>query len=150
MPSPFSRIIALDYHDGPRAGLLECGTCGQAYRFERLDEWINHEDGDLRIFSLAALPPDAFPRLVTILKPYQAPRWPVWAPLWQFPTPAAETETDRQVQEILDSAAPPTLAIATSNLMGEILTAHDLTGLDLTHVDDWFTFLGIARSRAEV
>jgi hypothetical protein len=130
-PSPFSRVIALDYHDGPRAGLLECGRCGRAYRFELLEEVLDDEDEpDLRVFSLAPLAPGAWDGLVEALAPYQQPRWPVWVPIWEFPTPEAEAAVDRRVQEILESASPPTLVVAARDLLGTILDARDADPLD--------------------
>lgn len=50
IPSPFDRLVATGYYDGPTDGLVECGTCGRLYAFEKID-W---DDGqNLRIFSLA-------------------------------------------------------------------------------------------------
>ena len=50
VPSPFVRLVAVGYYDGPTHGLVECGGCGRLYAFCKLD-W---DDGqDVRIFSLA-------------------------------------------------------------------------------------------------
>jgi hypothetical protein len=144
--SPFSRVIALDWYDGPRAGLLQCGECGREFRFELLDEVINDDEGqDVRIFSLAPLPTHSMERLSDALSRYQTPVHPVWVPLWQFPTAEEESTLDRLTDQILDESGPPELAIATPDLMGEIVAAKAITTEDLAGVADGFSFLGIVR-----
>jgi hypothetical protein len=83
--SPFARIIALDWYDGPRAGLLQCGECFREFRFEVLDELIGEEEQDIRVYSLAPLGSGSLTRLSDALAQYESPRSPVWVPRWKFP-----------------------------------------------------------------
>src|SRR4051812_25452498 len=93
--SPFTRIIALDWYDGPRGSLLQCGRCDRESRFERLDESIHDDEGqDVRIFGLAPLPAHSLDRFVEALSRYQSPNQPVWVPLWTFPTEAEQAALD--------------------------------------------------------
>ncbi|MEO6810423.1 MAG: hypothetical protein ABI353_15015 [Isosphaeraceae bacterium] len=149
--SPFHRVIAPGWHDGPTSGLLECGVCERDYRFELFDEVINDpERRDVRTYSLAPLMRGSLDRLVDALALYQSPRQPVWVPLWTFPTEAAREALDNQTQRILDSAGPPELAITTDNLVGTIVEAKNLTAEDLVRGKDWFSFMGLAKVRAKV
>lgn len=62
--SPFVRLIATEYYDGPVDGLVQCESCGLIYEFHKLD-WDNGQD--LRVFSLAPtrVALDAFDALFT-------------------------------------------------------------------------------------
>jgi hypothetical protein len=51
--SPFTRLVATGYYDGPTEGQVECGACGRLHVF-RLVDW--GEGQDLRQFSLAPTP----------------------------------------------------------------------------------------------
>jgi hypothetical protein len=136
----------MDWYDGPRAGLAQCGACSDEFRFETLDEVINNEqEQDLRVLSLAPLAPDSITRLSDALAQYQEPRTPVWVPLWKFPTEAEHDALDRLTDQILDAAGPPQWVIVTPDLSGEIVAAKAITAEDLTRVTDWFSFLGLVR-----
>jgi hypothetical protein len=153
--SPFAKIIALDWYDGPRAGLLSCGQCAREYRFEPLDEVYNgHQGRDWRIFSLAFMPEGSMKRLADAFAPYETP-WgihpQVWVPLRdKFPSLAEEFAMDRLTSRLLCEASSPELAIASSDIAEEILAARKLKAGDLDSVKDWFAYLGVARTHAEV
>jgi len=55
-----------------------------------------------------ALPPLVFPELPG--------KWPMWAPMWQFPTEAERETVDSLIDGILSKAGPTTLVVTTSNL----------------------------------
>jgi hypothetical protein len=150
--SPFTRVIAFDYADGPRAGLAQCGHCGRAFRFEPLDELINGPDGrDVRIVSLAPLPATSLDAIVAALSESHEPGWPVWAPIWRFSSEAERAVADDRTQRILDEASPAELVIAaTDHLAEEILACRGVTSEQMSRVDDWFAFLGLTRARAAV
>ena len=148
--SPFSRIIALDWYDGPRAGFLQCGCCAREFRCELLEELINDEhEQDLRIFSLAPLAPGALTRWSDALSRYETPALPVWVPRWEFPTEAEHIALDRLTDQIRAEAGAPKLANATPNLSQEIVVAKAITAGDLAQVTDWFAFLGLVGKVAE-
>ena len=70
-PSPVLKILALGYYDGPTDGLLQCEN-GLVYRFEIL-AW-DSEAQDVRVFSLAPMPPTAFDRLAELFARREKPR----------------------------------------------------------------------------
>ena len=142
--SPFSRIVALDWYDGPRAGFLRCGCCAREFRFELPDELINAEqEQDLRIFSLARLAPAALTRFSESLSRYEAPAVPKWDPRWKFPTDAEQIALDHLTDQIREGAGAPELVIATRNLSEEIVEAKAVTAGDLAQAPDRFSFLGL-------
>ena len=82
--SPFSKLVALGYYDGPTAGVLQCEVCGTAYRFEMLDIDPDWDEGlDVRIFILSQLYPGVFEALIEICENFFGiPDWPVWVLMW--------------------------------------------------------------------
>jgi len=54
------------------------------------------------------LPPLVFPELPG--------KWPMWAPIWQFPTEAERETMDSLIDGILSKAGPTTVDVRTSNL----------------------------------
>jgi len=136
-PSPFTQIIALDFYDGPTAGVLRCGACGATYCFDMLD-WS--EDHTVRIFRLAALPPQAWTQCVDVLSRSESPHWPVWVP-WARTRPSEDVRraTDQALQEALAMAKPADLVLGWSGYGEKILAARRLPGNDLARASDWFS-----------
>jgi hypothetical protein len=141
-PSPFTRVLALGYHDGPTNGLLKCGRGDQIYKFDRLD------GDDVRIFALAPLPSPALEQLAEAYARYLTPHWPVWVPLWHFPTRADQEAMELLTDQVLQQAGPVEWVIATEDLLGESLAARSATSEEMTHVTDWFAFLGLPHEAA--
>lgn len=105
--SPVSRIIALGWYDGPTEGILQIGATGANYRFQMIDEDGRGAAGlDPRVFRLYALPPDAFDSIIAAIDSPQEPRWPVWAPIWKFPTEEVRIAAERKIDEIMALAGP--------------------------------------------
>jgi hypothetical protein len=145
--SPFSRIIALGWYDGPTAGLSQCGACSREYRFELMDELLDGEnEQDLRVYSLAPLASGSVTRLTDALSRYESPRTPIWVPRWEFPTETERRALDSLSDQILDGAGPPELVIATPNLSEEIVVAKVIGPEERARVPDWFSFLGLVRN----
>jgi hypothetical protein len=157
-PSPFSRIIALEFYDGPTSGILRCATCGAVYRFDMLD-W--DESQEVRVFRLASLPPGSLEEAVRALDKAGPPSWPVWVPRRaSFPSEEAAAQADRAIQRILDRAEPALRLLAWSGYGETIVAAKEVSPADLAGVPDWFsaadpattrdwfTFLGLARKGA--
>jgi hypothetical protein len=161
---PFTRILALGWYDGPTGGVAECVHCGGAYLFEMLD-WDDWQD--VRIFGLAPLPAGSFEALVSACPKSSPPRWPVWSPLWVFPSEDEREEAERQVRGIEQSAGRPDLVAAWEDDQEGVLAARMLAEEDLPEVKailarggaanspaggsetprDWFAFLGLERKR---
>lgn len=143
-PSPFGRIVALGHYDGPTSGVAECRDCPEAYRFEML-AWDAGQD--LRVYSLAPLPPDSATELIRAIGAPNPPHWPVWVPTWRFASREREQGAQREVDRVLNRADPARFVIASADLATAILAARHLTPVDLTTVTDWFSFLGLEGSR---
>jgi hypothetical protein len=141
-PSPFPKILALGFYDGPTAGVLQCG-CGAAYRFDMLD-W----DGEhrVRVFRLAALPRGSLDQCAAAFAQSEPPRWPVWVP-WSRTSPPAEVRdaVNREVDRVLAEAGPPDLVVAWTGYGEKVLAARRLPAEDLQGVPDWFSAEGPGR-----
>src|SRR6266542_238922 len=102
---PPTRMIVLGFYDGPTEGVIQFEPDGPAFRFEMPDE-----DDQLgrrnraREFLFFPLPPGTVDRLAALLAPYQPPAWPVWCPLWQFPTPVIRAEVEAATDALLRTA----------------------------------------------
>jgi len=133
VPSPFVRLLATGYYDGPTEGLVECGTCGTTYSFHKLD-WDDQQD--LRIFSLS---PVGGRRLEDLAHAPSAPppRWPNWVL-------ADEGSADfaANVDELRGSASPEEFIVATEDLLREFAIWRPV-GLGVQR--DWFSELGLDR-----
>jgi hypothetical protein len=146
-PSPFTKVLALGWYDGPTNGVLECRPDGQTYKFDLLDEvrqWPREEE-DLRVFTLAPLPRGAIQRLAEAYARYLTPHWPVWIPAWKFPTASDQQAMDALTDEVLAQAGPTEWVIATTDLLGIILLARRATPEEVARVSDWPAFLGLGK-----
>jgi len=151
--SPFSKLIAFGYSDGATSGVVLCGSCSAAYAFEMLAldvdgkydpaAWDRGEE--MRIFSLAALPTQAFARLVEALSDLEAPRWPVWVPAHDPSKGPLLATVDQEVDAVVGAASTPQLVVAASDLLKRILVARQVTAEQFTSIQDWFSFLGLVR-----
>jgi hypothetical protein len=145
--SPFDRAIVLGWYDGPTEGLVRCGTCGRSHRFELLDSV--DEDRGVRLYRLAPVPADTMDRLDDALARFMAPSWPMWVPLWKFPTEDDHIAVDRAVDELMARAAAPEFVIATSDLLDEIVEIKAVPASATGEVHDWISWMGLAQSPAE-
>ena len=130
--SPFARLIATSFYDGPTDGLVECGTCGLVYAFRMLD-WDDNQDQ--RIFSLASTGTSFQSIEKTSSIP---PKWPSWILSIDLPQSTRNT-----INDACAAASRIEFVIATHSL----LTAIDVwvpSGLPV--VGDWFSELGLKRS----
>jgi hypothetical protein len=146
-PSPFDRAIVLGWYDGPTEGLVRCGACGRNHRFELLDSV--DEDRGVRLYSLAPVPADTMDRLVEALAPFMTPSWPMWAPLWKFPTEVDRIAVDRAVDELIARADAPEFVVTTTGLLDEIDEIKAAPANAAGDVHDWVSWMGLARSPAE-
>jgi hypothetical protein len=146
-PSPFDRAIVLGWYDGPTEGLVRCGACKRVYRFALLDSV--DEDRGIRIYSFASLPADSMDGLVGLLSRYMTPSWPMWVPLWQFPTETDRITVDRAVDELIARAEAPEFIVTTPALLGEIGDVKAISAGEAGQVHDWVSWMGLVRSTPE-
>lgn len=141
--SPFTKVLALGYYDGPTNGLLQSGEEGPVYKFDLMDErWIPQEE-DCRVFVLAPVPSNSLTELTNLYSPFLVPHWPLWVPLWQFPTKEIQQSMDRATDEVLGRASPVEWVLAATDLLGTIHAARAVGPEEFSQITDWFFFLGI-------
>jgi hypothetical protein len=99
---PFTRMLMLDYYDGPGRAITFCDVCGQAFLAILID-W--NSDHSLRVFSLARVPAEIVDELLAIFP--ETPRWPLWFPS-QLIAPTQKTrEALEKLEPVFDSLPPP-------------------------------------------
>lgn len=131
-PSPFTRVLAAGYYDGPTEGIIACGACGRAFAF-RLLKWDS--DQDLRVFAIGGIQED-FEDLVE--------RW-IGANRSEAVTilPPLSTEANGQLVRLLESATSH--VVAAEDLLTELLAIQEITPADAIGEVDWFSRLGLHR-----
>jgi len=134
--SPFSKIIALGFYDGPTSGMAQCEICSAIYKFVMLD-W--DDDQEVRIFSLAPFASAAWTRTVNLLSKHESPNWPLWFPKWEFPSELVRNNVDNETDKILANAGISELVIASNRYGDRILAAQKLTTEDREYIKDWFS-----------
>ena len=94
-----TRLIALDYYDGPTSGLVSLS--GNDWNRPFYFELISWDEGrSRRVFALAELPNDTIlDDLTNALGPSSHPRRPIWFPSWTFETEAEKTAAERIVEQ---------------------------------------------------
>jgi len=154
--SPFAKVIALDFTDGPTAGVVQCASCPLAYRFETLaidiDGTVDRAAWDrgeeIRVFGLAPLSAGTFERIVDVLSPLGQPTWPIWAPGAGASPSSILTSIDREVALLLNAAGPPTVAVGASGLLAPLLVARPSPRGQKFAPRDWLSFLGLVAGRS--
>ena len=109
--SPFTRLIATGYYDGPTEGLIECGTCRTTYSFHKLD-WDDQQD--VRVFSISPIMGRGLEELIqneAVLEP----KWPNWVLADEAPG-----EFGGKVEDLRRSAAPEEFIVVTESLLRQI------------------------------
>lgn len=131
---PFSRMLVLDFYDGPTSGILECAGSAACYRFDMLD-WDDEQR--VRIFRLARMPAGTLDECAEAFAPEQ-PSWPVWFP-WARggPSDAERAKADRKVQEVLSRAEPPSLLVAWTGSGEHVVAARRLPPSALADAPGW-------------
>jgi hypothetical protein len=154
--SPFTKIIALDFYDGPTGGILRCETCHTVYQFDMLD-WDDHHQ--VRVFRLRVLPENSWEKSLQALEEAEPrPQWPVWAPC-KWPSVHAREEANTKLSKILAQAKPAELLVAWLGYGERILAARKfppkeldmepawLTVDDKSKFRDWFPLLGLSKEK---
>lgn len=110
-----AQVIALGFYDGPTDGLIRFAN-GTVFRFDLAEEpgW----QGDLRSFSFAPLPAWAFDRMTAAISEHLTPTWPIWCPVWRFPTSEIQRGVEAELDAILAEAGPTTWTVSTDDYYG--------------------------------
>jgi hypothetical protein len=134
-----SKIIALGYFDGPVSGVV-LYTNTIAFHFNLLG--CKHiDDIDVRLFSFSPLPVDAFKRIVQVCSTLSTPSWPVWVPVWKFPSERERDRADKQVNIALETARDPVAIAIWSGLAEKPESVKSIVGLHVEPNTDWFSLI---------
>lgn len=112
LKSPFHKVIATRYYDGPIEGFVAHRDWPHACLFQLVD-W--DRETDIRVYELSRVEDLSFEDVVEALFRDRRPTWPVWV----LPTGARE-----RGQRLLDEQAPrarPVATLTTRDLFGDIL-----------------------------
>ena|SRR5215467_3760964 len=141
--SPFTKVLALGYYDGPTNGLLQSGEAGPVYKFDVVDDlWISNGE-DVRVFTLAPVPSNSLTELTNLYSQFLVPHWPFWVPPWSFPTKEIQQRMERATDDVLGRAGPVEWALAATDLLGTIHAARAVGPEEFSQITDWYSFLGI-------
>jgi hypothetical protein len=111
LKSPFSKVIATRYYDGPMEGFLGHSDWLQACVFQLLD-W--DRETDLRVYEIGRVEDLAFEDVVAILFRDRMPTWPVWV------LPSGARDRGAQLLTECFARARPVATITTRDLFGQI------------------------------
>ena len=121
--SPLTRIIVVEWYDGPVTGAALCGECGAELVF-RMVAWDDEQT--MRVYTLADLPEGHFEKLSSVFAVAGPATWPVWWPA-NFPSENERDRSWRGAQALLGAAAAPTCVVAAEALEATILKCSRLS-----------------------
>lgn len=111
LQSPFNKVIATRYYDGPMEGFLAHRDWTQACVFQLID-W--DRETDVRVYEVARVEDLAFEDIVGLLFTGHRPTWPVWV------VPASAGERAQNLVDECMARARPVATITTRELFGDI------------------------------
>jgi hypothetical protein len=109
--SPFHKVIATRYYDGPMEGFLAHDEWPQACVFQLVD-W--DRETDLRVYDIARVEDLSFEDVVGILFEERRPTWPVWV------LPSGARARGEQLVDECFTRARPVATVTTRDLFGEL------------------------------
>jgi hypothetical protein len=156
--SPFSKMIVLDWFDGPTYGVVQCSQCEANYIFSTLTaddgsyEFSSWDKGkEIYIYGLSHVTPKLHERIISILSETEPPQWPIWhrATYKDFPRRDEYLRVDADVMTLLSEVNDIEVVIAVHmfDLLEEILKSRTVTPdiLENTKEHQWFSFLGYVK-----
>jgi len=111
LKSPFNKVIATRYYDGPMEGFLGHCDWPQACVFQLMD-W--DRETDLRVYEIARVEDLAFEDVVALLFHDRLPTWPVWV------LPSGVRDRGEQLVDECFTRARPVATVTTRDLFGDI------------------------------
>jgi hypothetical protein len=112
LKSPFTKVIAVRYYDGPLEGFLDHRDWSQACVFRLLD-WDRVTD--VRVFEIARVEDLEFEEAVGLLFRDRRPTWPVWV------LPSSLRDRGELLVDQCFERARAVATITTGDLLGNIL-----------------------------
>jgi hypothetical protein len=111
LKSPFTKVIATRYYDGPMEGFLSHCDWPQPCVFQLLD-W--DRETDVRVYEIARVEDLAFDDLVSLLFDHRLPTWPLWV------LPSGTRERGEKLVVECFARARPVATVTTRDLFGDI------------------------------
>lgn len=111
LKSPFTKVIATRYYDGPLEGFLAHSDWAHACVFQMID-W--DRETDLRVYEIARVEDTGFEDVVALLFKDRLPTWPVWV------LPNGVRERGEHLVDECFTRARPVATITTRDLFGDI------------------------------
>lgn len=112
LKSPFSKVIATRYYDGPMEGFVAHRDWPHACLFQLID-W--DRETDIRVYELSRVEDLSFEDVVAALFRDRMPTWPVWV------LPSGARERGQQLVDECTPRARPVATLTTRDLFGDIL-----------------------------
>jgi hypothetical protein len=109
--SPFKRVIATRYYDGPMEGFVAHQDWPQACVFQLID-W--DRETDVRVYEVARVEDLTFEDVVALLFEERLPTWPVWV------LPSGARDRAKKLVDECMARARPVATITTRDLFGDI------------------------------
>jgi hypothetical protein len=139
----FRQLVCLGWYDGPISGMLSFQDESVECRFDLVDDAATLA---FRVFSITPLPNGTIDRFVEMMHHYghKAPNWPIWVPVWHFPTELAADEARYATDELLKTQFQPTAAFCWNLQENRIIAYRKIIEKE-PKPDDWFSWLGLNR-----
>lgn len=110
--SPFHKVIATRYYDGPLAGFVAHRDWPHAGLFQLID-W--DRETDVRVYEIARVEALSFEEVVEALFRDRRPTWPVWV------LPSGVRERGEALLDEQSLTAQPIAMLTTRDLFGDIM-----------------------------
>lgn len=138
------QAVVFDWNDGPRQGIAALAFPECEFVFELVEERINPNGLDDRLFRLRELPVGSVRSVLGLIPQLGELSKPVWIPVWRFASEPEKQATDRAVDSVLAEARGTGLVVLSQDL--ERFGGAWAVGEGQWKQTDWFGFLGIPRS----
>lgn len=131
--SPFYRILATGYYDGPTEGFIECSICKGTYVFRMLD-WDDEQD--MRIYAMALIDANLKEINLKIMQQEEMSSSVVIVP--------PLTDVRKEMVDSFFSVPFSRIAVA-YDLQKELLIWKEIVNKEFAKGVDWFSRLNLAR-----
>lgn len=111
LPTPFTKVIATRYYDGPLEGFLAHRDWPQACVFQLLD-W--DRETDTKVYDVARVEDLSFEDVVALLFDQRLPTWPVWV------LPSSARGRGEELVDRCFAGARPVATVTAKDLFGQI------------------------------
>jgi hypothetical protein len=149
IPTPFGKVIVLDYHDGPTLGLAQCAECSRAYKFNLV---ATDEDGkfnrdlwdagtELRIFALAEVALQDFQQCIELISGFQTPIWPLWIIRWHTIPSDDRSVLIKEIDMQIQALNVPSIVIECSDLLETLFAVKSSPSVTPGSTSEWFNYM---------